>query len=139
MLTLLLGLACYKTDYLAGPQPPAYASRPPDKEVWNHRMIYGIIELEGPLQVQEICEDGQFSRIHVETDVISGLISYLVNGTPVGGFLYSPNMIYVWCADGSNYRASVDSGNVLAMEAPLGQEIPARIGAFEEACSTELE
>lgn len=130
LLALLSTLGCYKIDYVTNSPVTGNATT----DYWNHRVIWGIIELEGPLQLEDVCPNGQFDKVHTEQDIISGLISYFFTGA-----IYTPNTVSVWCSDGTAYRGGADSsGAVVYLEAPLGQEVPLELGVSAESCS-ELE
>lgn len=127
LLALLSTLGCYKIDYVTN--TPALGQASVDH--WNHRVLWGIIELDGPLQTEDLCVNGEFTKVHTETDVISGLIMYFFTGA-----IYTPNTISVWCADGTSYRGAADSsGAVVYLEAPIGQDVPESLGVASGECS----
>ena len=132
LLALLSTLGCYKIDYVTN-TPVSGQPTSADEAYWNHRVLWGIIEIEGPLEVQEICTNGAFTKVHTEMDVITGLVNYLA-ATVVGG-LYSGNMIYVWCQDGTAYSGPLNTdGQVVELYAPVGQEVPPELGLVTDAC-----
>lgn len=134
---LALSTACYKVDYTTSTS----VSREADHELWRHRIIYGIIELDGPVEVKDLCENGEFSKIHTEIDIVTGIAGWLVNSalSTVGIGLaapYTPSMIYVWCEDGTAYRATVgDNDMILSLEAPVDQQVPEHLGEPAEECA----
>ncbi|MED5373133.1 MAG: hypothetical protein VX899_19095 [Myxococcota bacterium] len=136
---LALSTACYKVDYTTSKSDSVANNA--DHEVWRHRLVYGIIEMDGPLQVEELCDNGEFAKIHTETDVITFLAwagTYIATG--VVGLnvvnVYTPSMIYVWCEDGTAYRATVgDNDMILALEAPVDQQVPEHLGEPAQECA----
>ncbi len=105
-------------------------------------MLYGILELEDPVNIEELCRGG-FAQIHTEVDPLAALatIGPQVVLSPIGlGFLqpYAPSNVHVWCRNGTAYRATVTpDGAVVYLEAPLGQEVPQELGRFSEECAAD--
>ena len=111
--TLVLGAVlgalltgCYKVDYTNGASSGGYA----DTDVFHHRLLFGLVELGGPVRLDQICPNG-FTKIHTETGLVHGLIQYVVGAfVPVG---YSPNSVQVWCEDGTAYNATLDEDGLV--------------------------
>lgn len=132
LLALLSTLGCYKIDYVTD-TPVSGAPTTSDEACWNHRVLWGIIEIEGPLELEEICAGGKFTKVHTEMDIITGLVNFLA-ASVVGG-LYSGNMIYVWCEDGTAYSGPLNgNGQVVELYAPVGQEVPPELGVATDTC-----
>ena len=95
---VLLGLGCMKINYANGPQSGV------SDDVWRHRVLYGIIEVEGALLVQEVCPQG-YNYIHSEVSILNGLSTWALSAITGGlGALYNPSTITVWCKNGQAYR-----------------------------------
>ncbi len=132
LLALLSTLGCYKIDYVTD-TPVTGAPTSADEAYWSHRVLWGIIEIEGPLELEDICTGGKFSKVHTEMDVITGLVNFLA-ASVVGG-LYSGNMIYVWCEDGTAYSGPLNGeGQVVELYAPVGQDVPLELGVATDTC-----
>ncbi|MED5373130.1 MAG: hypothetical protein VX899_19080 [Myxococcota bacterium] len=129
LLTAALAIAaltgCYKIDYTTG----AKSAANPTEEIWRNRVVFGIIELDETLALNEVCPSG-VAKIHTERDIITGLITQVV------GVIYAPSMIHVYCVDGSAYRATMDGDAVVGLEAPIDQELPEGM-SFSEECAAE--
>lgn len=133
LLALLSTLGCYKIDYVTD-TPVTGSPTSADEAYWNHRVLWGIVEIEGPLEVQEICGSGEFSKVHTEIDLITGVVNYAAS-VVVGG-LYSGNMIYVWCEDGTAYSGPLNGqGQLVELYAPVGQDVPLELGVASETCT----
>lgn len=117
----VLATACYKVDYTTENASAAEAT----EEIWRHRVVWGIIELDGTLALDEVCPSG-VAKVHTERDIVTGLVTQVA-----GGGLYAPSMISVWCVDGSAYRATMNGDAVVGLEAPLGQELPEGLSSEE--------
>ncbi len=117
----VLATGCYKVDYTTSKS----SSSEPTEEIWRHRVAWGIIELDDTLALDEVCPSG-VAKIHTERDIVSGLVTMVA-----GGGLYAPNMINVWCVDGSAYRATMNGDAVVGLEAPLGQDLPEGLSSEE--------
>ncbi|MFT5584555.1 MAG: hypothetical protein ACI9VR_002140 [Cognaticolwellia sp.] len=132
LLALLSTLGCYKIDYVTN-TPVSGSIESADEDYWNHRVLWGIIEIEGPLELEEICAGGTFSKVHTEMDIITGLVNVLA-ASVVGG-LYSGNMIYVWCENGTAYSGPLNGqGQVVELYAPVGQDVPPELGVATGTC-----
>lgn len=118
----ILATGCFKVDYTTSNA----ASSQPTEEIWRHRVIWGIIELDDALALDEVCPSG-VAKIHTERDIVTGLVSNLT------GSIYAPGMINVWCVDGSAFRATMNGDAVVGLEAPLGQDLP-QGASFSEEC-----
>jgi hypothetical protein len=119
----ILATGCFKVDYTTSKA----SSAEPTEEIWRHRVVWGIIELDDTLALDEVCPSG-VAKIHTERDIVTGLVTMIAaNG------LYAPSMINVWCVDGSAFRATMSGDAVVGLEAPMGQDLP--VGAsFSEEC-----
>lgn len=128
MLLVLLS-ACFKITYTNTPHASTHRF---DHEVWRHRWIYGMIESQGDLSVDELCGDSGFTQIHTEVTPANALVSYGVTavqsavtlGATSGVQLYSPSTIQIWCDDGITYILDVAEGQAVVLAAPLSQELP---------------
>lgn len=102
-LAWLLLSGCYKIEYLDLSQSMAPMAAP--EEVWHHRAINGMWEIEGPVELQEICPNG-FSRLETEVSPPNALATLgvevlagaLTAGVAVPFQLYSPSTVRVECA-----------------------------------------
>ena len=101
-LSWLVLLGCYKIEYLDLSQSMAPMAAP--EEVWHHRAINGMWEIEGPVELQEICPDG-FSRLETEVslpnslatlgvDIVAGALTV---GAAIPFQIYSPSTVRVEC------------------------------------------
>lgn len=120
VLALSLLSGCFKTQYTYGPK----AKGDSDHEEWRHRVAWGIIELSGPMDISNVCPDGEFSRIKTSNTLGNSIVGIVVRAVIGAGGIdwYSPSTIEVWCADGTAYRGTIDQdGTVLELEAPVDQ------------------
>jgi hypothetical protein len=120
----VLATGCFKVDYTTSKA----STSEPTEEIWRHRVVWGIMELDGTLALDEVCPSG-VAKVHTERDIITGLVTMVAaNG------LYAPSMINVWCVDGSAYRATMSGDAVVGLEAPIGQALPEG-ASFSEECA----
>ncbi len=83
--------SCYSTTITSG-KPAAPAGIEYD-EKWHHGLVWGIAEVSGPYNLQEVCPEG-WSEIKTETSFLNGLVEMVTGG------IYSPQTITVRCAAG---------------------------------------
>ena len=58
LLAQLSTLGCYKIDYVTDTTAIGAAS----VDHWNHRVLWGNVELDGPVQTQDLCTGGSSAR-----------------------------------------------------------------------------
>ncbi|MFT5584552.1 MAG: hypothetical protein ACI9VR_002137 [Cognaticolwellia sp.] len=141
MLALMLSLGCFKATYTTDED---VSGDKPEHEIWRNRVLYGIIEIEDPVNIEELCRGG-FAQIHTEVDLLAALAtigpSVALSWVAGLGLLqpYAPSNVHVWCKNGAAYRATVTpDGAVVYLEAPIGQEIPEELGgSLRSASGTE--
>lgn len=139
MLALILGLGCFKATYTTGMD---VSKAKPEHEIWRNRVLYGIIEIEDPVNIEELCRGG-FAQIHTEVDPLAALAtigpSVMLSWVGLGLLQpYAPSNVHVWCKNGAAYRATVTpDGAVVYLEAPIGQEIPEELGGYSQECAGE--
>lgn len=131
MLFVLSLSGCFKMTY-TNTASQGVEQEGPQHDVWRHRWIFGMVESQGDLDVEQVCGTSDFTQIHTEVSVINVLADVGVNyiaGALVGGVtayidLYSPSTIQVWCGDGTTYLFGMDDGVPVAAAAPVEQELP---------------
>ena len=105
---LLLPLSsCYKIDYVNGGQQQGDPT-----DFWRHRMVFGIVEAGGPLQLQEICPGG-VSHIHTEISLPNGAVTQVLNAITGLGWVYRPSTIQIWCKSGEVFLAPAQGNEAL--------------------------
>ncbi len=121
-VSALLALSgCFKMQYTYGPEK---AKGSEDVKEWQHRALWGIVELSDEVDISDVCPNGQFSRIRTKVSVGNSIT------TMIFGTLYTPSTVQVWCADGSTFRATVtEEGQVLELEQPVDQVVPEALSA----------
>lgn len=112
-LAALVALSgCFKTQYSYGPK----AKGEPELKDWHHRALWGIVELSDPVDISDVCPNGEFSRIKTKTSLGNSILTMML------GTLYTPSTVQVWCANGDTFRADIKpDGEVLKLEAPMDQ------------------
>ena len=116
---LLLGAlalpGCYTTTITSG-RPTAPATVAYD-EKWHSGVVYGIAELSGPHDLEEICPHG-WSEIKTETSFLNGFVDAVTWG------VYNPQNITVRCALPSQ-PAAVAAVATPPQGAPAANDLPA--------------
>lgn len=129
---ILLGMlplvsACYTIHYVYEPtRMPT-----PDREVWNNRVLWGMVEFDAPVRIDAICPNG-FAEVKTEISVLNGLadwgVTFLVSSVTVGTLswvdVYSPSTISVWCADGTAYRGVLEEDGLVHDVEAVASEHP---------------
>lgn len=99
---------CYKINYLNAGAPSGV---PKDTEM-HLGLIYGLVELSEPVNVDEICPK-TFRAAHTEVGVVDWLVSLIT------GSILTPTTVEVYCGAGGNaaYRLDLDAeGKVVSYE-----------------------
>lgn len=96
--TLLL-TGCYTTTFRSG-LPPEPQPKIANDERWHHGVVWGVGELSGPYDINELCPGGKWAEITTHTSFVNGLIEFIASG------LYAPQTITVRCAKGTRRRPS---------------------------------
>ena len=99
LAALTLTAGCFKINYVTGAQNTGL----PTHEEWHHIAILALVELSEPVPLNEICPNG-FSKVHHEVSFTNGLVTQLV-----GGGLYNPSTIQVYCSSGSAFNVEVNN------------------------------
>lgn len=85
----LAATACFTTTVRSG-KPPAPATVEHDGK-WHHGLVYGLAELSGPYDLQEMCPNG-WAEITTETSFVNGIAQSFTSN------IYSPQSVTVRCA-----------------------------------------
>ncbi len=110
---------CYKIDYVNGPKTG------PEQTIWHHRVALGIVELPGPIKLNELCPTG-FAAAHTEISFLNGLVTNVLgNIIPSGAALYNPSTVQVWCNSGAAYDATLDDEGMVVEAALIPGAMPA--------------
>jgi hypothetical protein len=88
-LTALLLPGCFTTSVYSG-KPGVPAGIEYD-EKWHHGVAWGIAELSGPYDLEEVCPNG-WSEIKTETSFVNGFVDVVTRG------IYAPQTVTVRCA-----------------------------------------
>lgn len=113
LAALLAAAGCYKIDYVNGPKTGS------EQTVWHHRVINGMVELPGPVKLNELCPSG-ISAIHTELSFPNWAVTYVLgNIVPSGALIYNPSTIKVWCASGAAYEGTYDEAAEAITDASL--------------------
>jgi hypothetical protein len=88
-LGALLLPGCFTTSVYSG-KPGVPASIEYD-EKWHHGVAWGIAELSGPYDLEEVCPNG-WSEIKTETSFVNGFVDVVTRG------IYAPQTVTVRCA-----------------------------------------
>lgn len=102
ILGLLLSSAlfvsgCYRTMVSSG-RPAAPGPSVVYDGKWHSGLVWGIAELSGPYDLDEICPDG-WSEIHTRTSFLNGFVELVTSG------IYAPQSVTIVCAAGPNGNA----------------------------------
>lgn len=89
LLCALLLPGCFTTTVYSG--KPGAAARVEYDQKWHHGVAWGMGELSGPHDLEQICPNG-WSEIKTETSFVNGLVDGATHG------LYSPQTVSVRCA-----------------------------------------
>jgi hypothetical protein len=102
---------CYKINYTTG---QSLSSAEPAEKVWQHRFLYGIVEI-GPVQADKICPGG-IAQVSTKVSGLNGLVNYAAGIVPAGNIIYYPCTVEVWCTSGTAYNLEVSpDGAVVAL------------------------
>jgi len=111
LVPLLASTGCYHIRYVTHARPQGL----PAAEQWHHDVIYGLIDLSGPVSVSKICPTG-FAAAEQQVTFANALASLLLDGAvtsvifaadrnPATGIgytapvlLWSPQTVTVYCA-----------------------------------------
>ena len=96
----VMASACYTTTVRSG-KPPAPAAIQYDGK-WHHGMVYGLAELSGPYNLQEVCPNG-WAEITTETSFVNGIAQTFTSS------IYSPQSVTVRCAKDTASSAAAES------------------------------
>lgn len=113
LLALSLG-GCFHSTFLnggdgAGAPSPMYTER------WYHGAVLGLVDLSGPVGLDEVCPSG-WTRIDTSTSFLNGIVEGLVGG------LYSPQTVTIYCKGGQAFDAvRDDKGMVVAAMPHVGR------------------
>lgn len=88
-LCALLLPGCFTTTVYSG--KPGAAAKVEYDEKWHHGVAWGMGELSGPHNLEQICPNG-WSEIKTETSFVNGLVDGATHG------IYSPQTVSVRCA-----------------------------------------
>lgn len=88
-LCALLLPGCFTTTVYSG-KPGVPAAIEYD-EKWHHGVAWGIAELSGPYNLEQVCPNG-WSEIKTETSFVNGFVDGVTSG------IYSPQTVWVRCA-----------------------------------------
>jgi Bor protein len=116
----LLLSGCYTTTLSSG-KPPGPANIEYD-EKWHHGAVWGIAELSGPYNMEQVCPHG-WSEIRTETSFANGFVQAVTYG------VYSPQTVTVRCAVVAPARAMAPSAPlrpaaVLSQPSPGPEPLP---------------
>ena len=110
-LALLAALAlsggCYKMNYInsAPSGSPAYTDE------WRDILIFGLVELNDPVALDNVCPNG-WAKIHNERTFENGLVSWALTLVLLG-WLYHPHATTVWCVGGTAYDVELNADGLV--------------------------
>ena len=91
---------CYKVEVVNRPQPLHEKVSESVNGRWYHGLLSSI-ELSGPVELDQACPGGQWTRLSVKT---TGVQAFLTGVTRV----YNPQAVTVYCEGGLEFDAAVD-------------------------------
>ncbi len=80
-------------------------------ERWYHGALNGLVDLSGPLSLDEVCPQG-WSRIEQQISFLNGFASNFTGG------LYSPHTVTIYCKGGAAYDAVRDHQGMVLVAIP---------------------
>ena len=72
---------------------PVAANPARSESNWHHNMVFALIEVSQPVDLQERCGDNGWSSVKTEETFLNGLVSSL----PYVGWVWSPKTATVQC------------------------------------------
>ncbi|MEM9487846.1 MAG: hypothetical protein AAGC55_01815 [Myxococcota bacterium] len=91
---------CYRTMITNGYNGPEAPSVVYDNR-WYHGLI-ALVDLTGPVDLNQVCPSGAWTRITLQTSFLNGLIGGLIP-------FYTPQTATVFCATGAAYGVRLNS------------------------------
>lgn len=130
LVALVSVTGCFKTNYYQGSMQPSDAMAI-DQEIWHHGLFWGLLELNAPIRLDEVCPSG-FQQIHTEVTVLDAVFDWLVTavgtgiinrvlalaigrGIPGNIDWWTPQHVYIDCKGGSAFNAVLDGDYVTAL------------------------
>lgn len=89
-LALVCVTGCYRTEIVAARGIGKPAARAND--LWYHGLVGGVVDLSGPLDLDKLCPNGEWTEINVRTSFLNGLL-----GSMILWGIWSPQTVTVYC------------------------------------------
>jgi hypothetical protein len=117
LLLVALSTGCYTTTIISGkpasPATVAYNAR------WHHGVVFGMGEVSGPYNLQEICPQG-WAEIETEQSFVNSIVSMITDT------LYTPQSVTIRCSAAAAPMGSpMPQAPAVAPAAPLAPPPPA--------------
>jgi hypothetical protein len=102
LAAVALSAGCYKMNYINAAPP----GTPGFQDEWRDIIIFGLVELEDPVALDQVCPNG-WAKVHNERTFTNGLVSWALNIVLLG-WVYTPHATTVWCASGAAYDVELN-------------------------------
>ncbi|HJL44090.1 MAG TPA: Bor family protein [Myxococcales bacterium LLY-WYZ-16_1] len=90
LISLAPSTGCWRHSYR---NPDVEPQAQPALKQWHHGMIFGLVDLTGPVDVQEVCGEGrEVAEIKSKNSFLNLLVQSLTFS------IYSPTKDQVYCA-----------------------------------------
>jgi hypothetical protein len=80
-------------------------------ERWYHGAVLGLVDLSGPISLDEVCAQG-WARIDTSTSFLNSIAEGILSG------LYSPQTVTIYCKGGAAYDAVQDGHGQVVFAIP---------------------
>ena len=115
LAAVTLSAGCYKMNYINA----APSGTPGFEDEWRDIIIFGLVELDDPVALDQVCPNG-WAKVHNERTFENGLVSWALTIVLLG-WVYTPHATTVWCAGGSAYDVELN-GDGMVTTIALHQE-----------------
>jgi hypothetical protein len=119
MATVLLTSGCYKTQFVNGATVPTAMPAPGYDEQLNHNVIFGLVNLTGPVRLNQVCPTG-WARVDVKKGPIAIVIGIALSFIGASA-LYEPQNISVWCSNGKGAHLLLDKKGHVIKATPISK------------------
>jgi hypothetical protein len=95
---------CFRTHVVHGGTPETATPAPAD-ERWHHSLVWGIVDVTGPYDLDALCPAG-WASIETEQDLKTGFLNALTLQ-----FLYTPQTVRIRCLQPAAEAADGTAGH----------------------------
>lgn len=98
---VLVSTGCMRHEYVVG--SGATKTAEPDLKKWNNHFLVGLVG-KNEVDVADRCPGGD-AFVEEKTTFVNGLVRYVA----LGGLVYSPTTVSVWCGDSATAKVDTDT------------------------------